>query len=87
MLGGVKLLEVNSFMNSDDKDFNEIGLFLYRRNNGERGLSKNETEVLIKMIYNIQDRAENEIAEELEKAFEKGYSEGFSEGQWNCHCE
>jgi flagellar biosynthesis/type III secretory pathway protein FliH len=74
-------------MNSDDKDFNEIGLFLYRRNNGKNGLSKNETEVLIKMIYNIQGRAENEIAEELEKALEKGYSEGFDDGQRNCHCE
>jgi flagellar biosynthesis/type III secretory pathway protein FliH len=81
------LLEVNSFMNSDDKDFNEIGLFLYRRNNGKNGLSKDETETLIKAVHRIQTRIEHEIVEELEKAHEKGYSEGFDDGQRNCNCD
>lgn len=81
------MLEVDKFLESTDKDFNQIGLFLYRRNNGERGLSKDETLKLIKMIYVFQDRVENEIAEELEKTYEKGVSDGFDEGQRNCNCD
>jgi flagellar biosynthesis/type III secretory pathway protein FliH len=81
------LLEINELLASDDEGFIEIGLFLYRRNNGENGLSKNEVETLIKMIHNIQSRVEKEIAEELEKEYDKGYCEGFDEGQRNCDCE
>lgn len=43
-MGGEKLLEINELLASDDEGLIEIGLFLYRRNNGENGLSKDENE-------------------------------------------
>jgi hypothetical protein len=86
-VGGVNLLEVNELLESQDEDFREIGLFLYRRNNGENGLSRDETEVLIRAVHRIQTRIEHEIVGELEEAHEKGYSEGYDDGQRNCNCE
>jgi hypothetical protein len=73
------LLEINEFLDSSNEKLIEIGLFLYRRNNGENGLSREEVYNLIKMINELHN--EDKIGELLDKEYVKGYDAGFEDAK------
>lgn len=60
--------KINKMIKHDNEYISKIGWFLYDKNNGENGLSKDEIEELIDLIVKVGDE-ENNACDECPYAY------------------